>query len=84
MASKSENEAKRNYFSPEELMDVYPGAFVLGWTACKIGVCYSMGLLLGRHDTKERKNLIYEPSFRKLMLHANTVTRERLLDLGDE
>lgn len=72
-----------NYLTPEELIERYPHTHVIGWTASKIGIFYSAGLLHG-HRGKERRVLILESSFKKLLRYANEVSKERLINLDDE
>lgn len=72
--------ANQYHLTPEELMIKYPAAARLGWTAAKIGVFYSGGLLQGYHCSSERKNLIEEESFLRLIDYANDLLRSRIVD----
>lgn len=80
MTSKKDGE----YCTPEELISLYPQAEQRGWTAVKIGIAYKMGLLIGYHHGKERKNLIQVISFRELLIYANGITRKKIIELDDD
>ena len=70
-----------NHYSPSELLELYPKASKLGWSAAKIGMMFRAGLLVGYISGKENKSMILEESFIKLMRYVNEVNNDRnLLD----
>lgn len=66
-----------NLYSPTELLELYPDALKLGWTATKIGIFFRSGLLVGFISGKENKAMITEESFVKLMKFVNQVNLDR-------
>lgn len=68
------------HYSPAELLELYPEATKIGWTAVKIGIFYRSGLLVGYLSGKENKAMILEESFVKLLKYVNEVNRDR--DIG--
>jgi hypothetical protein len=72
-----------DYLSPEELIRKYEETEILGWTAGKIGIFYSAGLLHGKHSSKERKNLILESSFINLIHYTNGITAGKFIKLDE-
>lgn len=65
------------HYSPSELLELYPKATMIGWTAVKIGMFFRAGLLVGYMSGKENKALITERSFIKLMQYVTEVNRDR-------
>ncbi len=68
------------HYSPAELLEIYPKAKKIGWTATKIGIFFRSGLLVGFISGKENKAMILEESFVKLIKYTNQVNRDRDID----
>lgn len=60
-------------YTPAELIEKYPQVQKFGWTAVKIGMFYHSGLLFGRYSHLEKKSLIQENSFIRLMTFFNEI-----------
>ncbi len=73
----SETDDSNSYTSIEELLSLYPQVEYLTWTAPKIGIFFSSGLLIGYHCGKEKKAMILESSFIGLIEFTNTVMLKR-------
>jgi len=69
--------SKPCHYSPSELLELYPKATMIGWTATKIGIFFRAGLLVGFISGKENKALITEESFIKLMRYVTEVNNDR-------
>jgi len=64
-------------YSPTELLELYPQAIKLGWTATKVGIFFRSGLLVGFVSGKENKAMITEESFIKLLKFVTEVNIDR-------
>ena len=64
-------------YSPTELLELYPEAAKLGWTATKVGIFFRSGLLVGFVSGKENKAMITEASFVKLLKFVTEVNLDR-------
>lgn len=72
-------EPEENFYTPAELVERYPDAKKIGWSATKIGIFFRAGLLLGYYSSSERKAMISEASFVRLVTLRNENVMGRLL-----
>jgi hypothetical protein len=71
--------APQDFYTPEELINLYPQVKMIGWTSSKIGIFFSSGLLVGYTCKKEKKALILEASFIELIDFYNAVILKKQL-----
>lgn len=62
---------KGDYYTPSELIEKYPEVEEVGWTPVKIGMFLNAGLLRGYYASSEKRNVIEEQSFTKLIDYFN-------------
>lgn len=70
--------SERDLFTPQELVDEYPVLRRIGWNATKLGILYTMGLLVGK--PKGRKVLISLESVKEMIKRRNDIN---LIDLSE-
>lgn len=70
-----------NYLTPMELMKAYPQVRKMGWSAIKIGIFFSSGMLEGYCCVRERRSMILESSFILLVEYVNSVNLRRIIKL---
>lgn len=68
-----------NYLTPLELMKTYPQVRKLGWSAIKIGIFFSSGMLEGYCCVRERRSMILESSFLLLIEYVNSVNLRKVI-----
>jgi hypothetical protein len=62
----------QNLLTPDELMNRFPNVATIGWDTSKIGVFFKSSLLMGYVAKHDKKALIIEDSFRKLIDYASS------------
>ena len=71
-----------DFYTAEELLGEYPKShFNLHWNETKIGIYLNTGLLFGHKNVKEKRAVIAKESFEYLIHYANSVNRQRNVDL---
>lgn len=69
------------HYTPKELFELHPEVQLMGWTPTKIGVMYSVGLLIGFRNGKSNQALITEESFIELMKFYNNTNSRRNFEI---